>query len=266
MEAHSLVKSRDIECYADPKMTFSVSEAGNTSIQHHVCTDEEAVESLVGRLRPFIVQSESIYLSKVLDAIAAQVPIATFTESEAKTFETTKSWFVHRYENKDSECYGIQLVGKEGGSLTDLFSDALLAESWVYTDTVHADPRGDKAEVQNLGYAERYRAGSSFFCEFACVVISLLNVVRALSKRGLLQVPDSIWNEAVTYAEAEKRPGAGCRGLCVCFPNGHQDSRWCRPQGYSRCAQGNSCCDSQATASQRCGVCRVVRCEHEADG
>lgn len=204
VEMHSLVKSGDIERYADPKMTFSVSEAGNVSIQHHACTEEEAMESLAGRLRPLIVQSEPIYLSKVLDAILKQVPIGSFTESEAKAFETTKSWFVHRYEKKDSERYGIQLVGQEGDFLTDLLSDALLAESWVYTDTVHADPKGDKAEARKLGYSDRYRAGSSFFCEFACVVISLLNVVRTLSERGLLQLPDSIWNEAVTYAEAEE--------------------------------------------------------------
>lgn len=58
VEAHSLVKSGDIERYADPKMTVSVSEAGDVNIQHHACVDEEAVESLAGRLRPFIVKSE----------------------------------------------------------------------------------------------------------------------------------------------------------------------------------------------------------------
>ena len=74
VEDHSLVKSGDIERYATPRMTFSVTETGSASIQHHVCTDEEAIESLATRLRPSIVRSEPIYLPKILDAICAQAP------------------------------------------------------------------------------------------------------------------------------------------------------------------------------------------------
>lgn len=34
--------------------------------------------------------------------------------------------------------------------------------------------------------------------------MSLLNIVRALAKKGLLQVPEAMWSEPVTYADAEK--------------------------------------------------------------
>lgn len=204
VEAHSLVKSGDIEHYAEPKMTLSISEAGEVKIQHHVCTDEEAIESLATRLRPFIVKSEPIYLSKVLDAISSSVPVESFAEDETKAFDSVRNWFRHRYEKEDSKRYGVQLIDEGGVSRTGLLSDALLAASWIYTDTVHADPRGDKAEAQELGYSERYRAGSSFFCEFALIVVSLLNIVRALTGRGLLQVSETIWNRPVTYEETEK--------------------------------------------------------------
>ncbi|WP_036575246.1 hypothetical protein [Olsenella uli] len=107
VEDHSLVKSGDIERYATPRMTFSVTETGSASIQHHVCTDEEAIESLATRLRPFIVRSKPIYLPKILDAICAQAPGEALSENEAEVLETTKSWFSHRYEKKDSECYGV---------------------------------------------------------------------------------------------------------------------------------------------------------------
>ena len=204
VEDHSLVKSGAIKCYATPKMTLSVNEAGGASIRYHVCADEESIESLATRLRPFIVKSEPIYLPKVLDVISAQTSSESLSENEAEILKATKRWFSHRYEEKNSERYGIQLVGKDGESLTSLLSDALLAEAWIYTDTVHADPKGEKAEAQKLSYSNRYRAASSYWCEFAIVIVNLLSHVRSLSERGLLKVPDSSWSEPVSYAEAEK--------------------------------------------------------------
>lgn len=114
VEAHSLVKSGDVERYADPKMTVSVSETGDVNIQHHACADEEAVESLAGRLRPFIVKSEPIYLPKVLDAISSSAPVESFAEDEATAFDSVGNWFRRRYENGDSKRYGVQLIDEEG--------------------------------------------------------------------------------------------------------------------------------------------------------
>lgn len=203
VEDHSLVKSADVKRYATPKATLSVNETGNMSIQHHVCTNEESIESLATRLRPFIVASEPIYLPNILDAIYTQAPNKSLSENEAEILETTKSWFLHRYEKKDSKRYGVQLMREDGEPLTDLLSDALLAEAWIYTDAVHADPKGKKIEAQKLNYPDRYRAASSYFCEFASIIINLLNLVRSLSEKSLLKVPDSCWSEPVSYAEAE---------------------------------------------------------------
>lgn len=203
VEDHSLVKSADVKRYATPKATLSVNETGNMSIQHHVCTNEESIESLATRLRPFIVASEPIYLPNILDAIYAQTPNKSLSENEAEILKTTKSWFLHRYEKKDSKRYGVQLMREDGEPLTDLLSDALLAEAWIYTDAVHADPKGKKIEAQKLNYSDRYRAASSYFCEFASIIVNLLNLVRSLSEKSLLKVPDSCWSEPVSYAEAE---------------------------------------------------------------
>lgn len=203
VEDHSLVKSGDIERYATPKMTLSVNEASNINILHHVCTNEESIESLATRLRPFIVKSEPIYLPKILEAIYAQASSESLSENEAEVLKITKSWFSHRYKGKDSKRYGVQLIGENGEPLTDSLSDALLAEAWIYTDAVHADPKGKKIEAQKLNYSDRYRAASSYFCEFASIIVNLLNLVRSLSEKSLLKVPDSCWSEPVSYTEAE---------------------------------------------------------------
>lgn len=185
-------------------MALIVSETDNITVKHHICADEEAIESLSSRLRPFIVESEPIYLSKVLAAINSQVPIESCTEKEAAALKAIQSWFIHRCMNKNSRYYGIQLLDKNGVPYTNLLEDALLAESWLYTDTVHADPKGRKAEAQELNYFERYRAASFFFCEFADIVVKLLNVVRTLAGKESLQISDTLWNEPVTYKDAEQ--------------------------------------------------------------
>lgn len=114
VENNSLVKSGDIERHATLQMTCCLTESGDASIQHHVCTDEEAVESLATRLRPFIVKSEPIYLPKILKAIYLQAPSESLSEDEVETLKTAESWFSHRYEEKDSERYRVQLMGKDG--------------------------------------------------------------------------------------------------------------------------------------------------------
>lgn len=204
MESHSLIKSGDAERYRMPEATISMSEMGDVRIKQHVCPNEEAVESLASRLRPFIVQSESIYLPKVLNAISAQVPRESRTESEASALEAVENWFRHRVESKDVVCYGIQLMDADDTPQTKPIMDALLAESWVYTDIVHADPKGEKATAQQLTYFDRYCAGSFFFCDFACIIVGLLNIVRTFAEKGLLQVSEAGWNEPVTYEDAEK--------------------------------------------------------------
>lgn len=153
------------------------------------------------------------------------------SENEAEVLETTKSWFSHRYEKKDSERYGVQLIGRDGELLTSLLSDALLAEAWIYTDAVHADPKGEKAEAQKLSYSDRYRAASSYSCEFASVIVNLLNLVRSLSERSLLQVPDSAWTEPASYAEADKNDQEQiAAGSAYVFPIGTEIPAGANPE------------------------------------
>lgn len=204
VEDHTLVKSGEIKHYRIPTMVLSATETGEMSVQYHVCPDEESLESLAARLRPFIVKSEPIYMQKVFDAICTQVSDDSLLENEVKALRVARDWFSHRYKEKGSKCYEIQLIGEDGQPLTRPLSDALLAEAWIYTDVVHADPKGEKAETCKLSYLDRYRAASPYFCEFASVIVKLLNLVRSLSERNLLQLPDAAWSEAVSYAEAEK--------------------------------------------------------------
>lgn len=228
VQAHSLVQDGTVEKYAQPRVTVTMAPStGRTTLKEHVIEDEEALESLATRLRPFIVGSDPIYLSKVFKAIRASVSAEAISEDEKleRCLVSAEHWFEHRYEKKDSKAYAVQLLDKDENPQTGYLSDALLAESWVYTDTVHADPRGEKAEGEKLGYLQRYTAASSYFSEFARIIVSLLNIVKALAERGHLSLADTVWNEPVTYTAAEKEADEKLvDGSMYIFPAGTEPS------------------------------------------
>lgn len=207
IQVHPLVQDGTVDKYAVPRITPNMNPStGSTTIKWHVVEDEVALESLATRLRPFIVKSEPIYLPKVLEAIRASVPGEAISENERleKCLAFTEDWFEHRCEEKDSKAYAVQLLDKNENPQTSYLSDALLAESWIYTDTVHADPQGEKAQGEKLGYFQRYTAASSYFSDFARIIVGLLDIVRTLASRGHLNLADTAWSKPITYADAAK--------------------------------------------------------------
>ncbi len=211
VKAHSLVQDGSVEKYAKTQMTVSFSmTTGATTIKDVVVPDEEVFESLATRLRPFIVQSEPIYLPNVFAAIRSFVPADTLGEKDEnleRALASAEQRFEHRFREQDVKTYAIQLLDEEGNPESGYVSDAVMADSWLYTDTVHADPYGEKAEGKKFGYRARYTAASPFFCELAILVVSMLNIVKALVEKGDLTISDTAWSEPVTYAEAEEAAG-----------------------------------------------------------
>lgn len=56
VEAHSLVRNGYAERYATSELVLRITAAGDMSLESVILPDEEAVESLAARLRPFIVK------------------------------------------------------------------------------------------------------------------------------------------------------------------------------------------------------------------
>ena len=72
IEAHSLVSSQKLWRYLNPRITVKRSSSGMCNADFPF-PDEEKFESLVARMRPLLVESESIYFSKVIQALDALV-------------------------------------------------------------------------------------------------------------------------------------------------------------------------------------------------
>lgn len=204
VKAHSLVQSGQVENYATLSKTITMGEDGTTTIHDNILADEEALESLAARLRPLIVDKESIYFKKVISAIRNCVSNAALTSDDWDQLDSTEKWFIGRYEKKNTKIYSVQLVNPDGIPQTDHLSDARIAESWAYIDLVHADPKYEKAEALKLSYYDRYSAASTYFCEFTLKVVVLLELVKKLTEKSALQLNPKVWEEPVTFKEDEK--------------------------------------------------------------
>lgn len=119
-----------------------------------------------------------------------------------KALVSAEQRFEHRFREQDVETYAVRLFDGEGNPESGYVSDAVMAGSWLHTDTVHADPHDEKAEGKKFGYRARYAAASPLFCELAILVLGMLNIVKALVEKGDLTISDTVWSEPVTYAEA----------------------------------------------------------------
>lgn len=79
----------------------------------------------------------------------------------------------------------------------EVVTDIALAYEWLYGDLVHAD--ADAAlRVGAHDLNDRYRAGAILISNVAMRVVATLNLVRALRDRGLLELPDEPFAQAVT--------------------------------------------------------------------
>lgn len=211
VQIHSLVQDGSVEKYAKTQMTVSFSTAtGVMAVRDLVVPNEEIFESLTTRLRPFILSTESVYLPDVFGAIRSFIS-GDVLEEEDKNLEkalvSAEQCFEHRFLKQDVETYAVQLLDEERSPKSGYISDVTMAGSWLYMDTVHADPHGKKAEGKMFGYDARYSAASPFFCELAILVVSILNIVKVLADKGYLTISDTACSEPVTYSEAEKRRG-----------------------------------------------------------
>lgn len=230
VELHSLVKSGEINRLANPVFNVTISTNDSITIQHPVCKNEESLESLASRLRPFILKTESIYLKKVLEAILCLVPLEKLAENESENFNAIRMWFETRCVNKNSGRYGIQVFSAENEPITDMLWENLIGESYLYIDAIHSDPKGKKQEALRLDFYTRYEAASSFFSEMACIIINLLNLVRRFNDKGVLDIPAEIFNIEVAFDSEHDYVEKVLSGSLYALP--------CEPENYN-----NICCE-----------------------
>lgn len=201
VEAHSLVQNNSVEKYVKPSMTISYKEGQPTRIKY-IMPDQEIFESLAARTRPCILESEPVYLEKVFRSIDMLLDGKQLTGQAKQCFDFCRKKFRDLHDKNNGESYSIQMYDKDNVPEGRPLSDLLIGEAWLYSDLVHADPKGDKARAAKLSYRDRYYAGTSFFSMLTIVIINMLNLITAINKQFQLNIDKKAWKEQVV-ASAE---------------------------------------------------------------
>jgi hypothetical protein len=199
VDTHSLAIDRDelhrlatgnFEVEADP-------ETGQATLRRSFPA-EEVVESAAARVRPFILDRDSIFHGKVtaaLGAFAAGNDLAFAEVAKAKTW-----WKAIDPRSEEVRGYAIQRVTLNGEE--EYVSDNVLAFAWIYGDTIHAD-EASIARAVPFDVDERFQAAVPLVAGIMIRVIATLRIIEEFHKANLVELPPEIFTVPVVATTRE---------------------------------------------------------------
>ena len=194
VESHSLLKDINIlRRYAETesKIIFS-KESNKAKLIIELPPDEEVFESLVSRIRPFILRSEPIFYEKIFSALEF---ILETEELKTSVSELKNHWDLINTDSKEIHGYSIS------DDASHEASDLQLAGAWLYADLVHADPKGNKKGGMDFSMKDRYVAAVRIFSSLALLTVETLAFIYNLEKLGIFDIPENIKTEEVVIGK-----------------------------------------------------------------
>lgn len=202
LHSHSIVQNNEqLNTLANPTIQLSINEDGKGTSSRKLPENEEIFESLVARVRPFILGSESIYIPKILDLLEDSVNWENLKKQQTNLKELRDRWQVVKPTGTHLQHYVMQTKSKDG---TESYqsSDIQLADTWLYADLVHSDPHKKKLESLNFSLSERYMAAVTVFAQLAKYIIYLLGLVQELYRNKEIPLEEKVWTEQVVVGSA----------------------------------------------------------------
>lgn len=190
---HSLAVDRDrlLEWAQAPAKIVSVD--GRQYSLEISLPDEEAFESLAGRVRPFLMTKDHIYFKNVLSALRSHIEQDAGMRKALDGLEERWS----RFDPKSGQTLGYAMqVGKTDGPLGAFVADTTLADAWLYCDFGH----GDTNVAERVGQhrlEERYEAAVLLISNVAVCAVSTLELARKAWRKGLLPLVESDFEDRV---------------------------------------------------------------------
>jgi hypothetical protein len=194
VEEHSLAADRaQLLDWAQGKAKLTVRTDGGLSELAIDLPDEEALDSLAARCRPFILNNESVYHAKVMNAFGYL--LRQNQDLMAKVQGLKAGWRRLGPSSKAALAYDSQ-IGATGGPLGIPVTDVALAYAWLYGDLVHADDITDR--VGNHDIDDRYQGAALVIAGVAVQAISTLGLIRLANNNGVLTFDPQLFIEKVT--------------------------------------------------------------------
>lgn len=202
LKSHSIVQdAAQLNALAQPSIQLLLNEEGEGTSSHKLPENEEIFESLVARIRPFILGRESIYIPKVLDLLKDNVDWEGLEKEQIDLDKLRDEWETVNPTGNHLQKYGMQIKQKDGTAGYKA-SDIQLADTWLYADLVHSDPHKEKLDSLNFSLPDRYLGATVIFAQLAKYIISLLDLVQELYHQQKLPLEEKVWSEQVVVGNA----------------------------------------------------------------
>lgn len=210
VETHSLLTNRDLPVPHWMAGGLSLRPDADGSISLHAeLPPEEAFESLAARCRPFMMESDDLYLEKVLAALEVELQSSTEHPDPkyAEVLSNARSqWKQHNPKSGATLGFSMQR-GSVDGALGAMIPDTKLADAWLYCDFGHGDT--DVTErVGDHDLDDRYLAASYLVMNLARIVVVLLQIMRKWHASGLVAVRSDALDDRV-LARPNRTIGTG---------------------------------------------------------
>ncbi len=191
IEAHSLAKDREqLLQLSRLTMTGHIGLDGTMELRRSL-PDEELFESLATRVRPVLVNSESVHFRKVLSAIETAIMTSGTDVSQrfnAEFAALRADWETFDLNSKKIVRFAIQTSTIDGSEVSPQVSDTQLASAWLYADLVHVDAHGHKKHGLRFPVKERYAAAVPYFAHTAVLCVTTLEMIKALHSAGVINL------------------------------------------------------------------------------
>ncbi|MGH3517876.1 MAG: hypothetical protein ACRDQ7_10775 [Haloechinothrix sp.] len=193
VEEHSLAADRQkLLMWAQGRANLIIRTDGPNELVWDL-PEEEALDSLAARCRPFILSRESVYHASVMKALGYLLRDHEPLKQDLQGLKV--SW--KRLDPSSTNALGFDSqTGPVGGRLGPPVTDITLAYGWLYGDLVHADDITDR--VGNHDIDARYQGASLVIAAVAVHAISTLNLVRRAHTDGLLHLDPDLFTARVT--------------------------------------------------------------------
>lgn len=161
---------------------------------------EEQLESAAARVRPLILQRESTYWSKVLNALGY------FARDNDKAMEYIASlrgaW--RAISEKDGAGASYVQTRSPDGTESRLTSDLELAYAYIYGDVIHHDEHRI-AGVAGFDIQDRFHEAAPVIGRMIALTVNTLNLTRYLVRTDVVPLPPEVFSVEVIARDTDVR-------------------------------------------------------------